>query len=244
VIERPPAPEIDPDRRQLLRKLEERLDVRLRDASLLNLALTHGSFTHEGRSRRTDTYERLEFLGDAVLNLVVSDHLYRRMPERAEGDLARARARLVSEPALAEIARGLDLGRFLRLGRGEERGGGRERNSMLADVLEAVVGAVYIDAGFGVAHAVVSRLYAELMEDLEEPGGDFKSQLQEFLQQREKRLPRYRIAATEGPDHAKAFHAIVESGGTVLGEGRGKSKKEAEQAAAEAALQRLGSPAP
>lgn len=239
-----PAPEIDPDRRQLLRKLEERLDVRLRDVSLLNLALTHGSFTHEWHTRSTDTYERLEFLGDAVLNLVVSDHLFRRLPERAEGDLARARARLVNEPTLAEIARALDLGSFLRLGRGEDRGGGRDRNSMLADVLEAVVGAVYIDAGFGVAHAVVTCLYAELMADLEDPGGDFKSQLQEIMQQREKRLPRYRITSAEGPDHAKAYLAIVEIGGSVLGEGRGKSKKEAEQAAAEAALERLGAGTP
>jgi ribonuclease-3 len=182
----------------------------------------------------------MEFLGDAVLNLVVSDHLYRRFPDRPEGDLARLRARLVNEPTLAGIARSLDLGSHILLGRGEQRGGGRERTSLLADVLEAVVGAIYLDAGFGVTHAAVSRWYRDLMHDLDEPHGDYKSRLQEFVQQRERRLPRYRIAAAEGPDHAKAFHATVEVNGRLLGEGSGRSKKEAEQAAAGDALVRLG----
>ncbi len=240
---RPPE-NLEPERLERLRSLEARLEVRFRDLGLLNLALTHGSYAHEGRPDRTGTYERLEFLGDAVLNLVVSDHLYRRFPERSEGDLARLRARLVNEPTLAEIARSLDLGSYILLGRGEEQGGGRERASMLADVLEAVVGAVYLDSGFGVAHAVVSRWYADRLEGLEDAPGDFKSQLQEFVQQRDRRLPRYRITATEGPDHAKAFVAVVEVGGRVLGEGRGRTKKDAEQAAAAEALVRLGLLAP
>jgi ribonuclease-3 len=231
---------LEPERAEQLRSLEARLDVRFRDLSLLNLALTHGSYAHEGGTDRAGTYERLEFLGDAVLNLVVSDHLYRRFPDRSEGDLARLRARLVNEPTLADIARSLELGSYILLGRGEERGGGRERASMLADVLEAVVGAVYLDSGYGVAHAVVSRWYAERLEGLEEAPGDFKSQLQEFVQQKDRRLPRYRITATEGPDHAKAFVAVVEVGGRVLGEGRGRTKKDAEQAAAAEALARLG----
>jgi ribonuclease-3 len=223
-----------------LRKIEERLGVRFRDPGLLDIALTHGSYIHEGRAGRGDSYERMEFLGDAVLNLVVSDHLYRRFPDRPEGDLARLRARLVNEPALASVGRSLDLGSYILLGRGEELAGGRERASMLADVLEAVVGAIYLDAGFGVAHAVLSGWYLGLVQGLVEPQGDSKSRLQEFVQQRDRRLPRYRIAAAEGPDHAKAFHATVEVNGKLLGEGRGRSKKEAEQAAAEEALVRLG----
>lgn len=227
------------ERAERLRELESKLEVRFRDLSLLNLALTHGSYTHE-EGGGGSTYERLEFLGDAVLNLVVSDHLYRRFPERSEGDLARLRARLVNEPTLASIARGLNLGSYILLGRGEERGGGRERSSMLADVLEAVVGAVYLDSGYGVAHAVVSRWYGEKLEGMDELAADFKSQLQEYVQQHERKLPRYRITAAEGPDHAKAFVAVVEVGGRVLGEGRGRTKKEAEQAAAAEALVRLG----
>ncbi|MDR5683939.1 MAG: ribonuclease III [Armatimonadota bacterium] len=234
------AEELERQRAEQLRTLCDRLGVRFRDLGLLNLALTHGSYAHEGRTGRGDSYERMEFLGDAVLNLVVSDHLYRRFPDRPEGDLARLRARLVNEPTLANIARSLDLGSYVRLGRGEERGGGRERTSMLADVLEAVVGAIYLDAGFGVAHAVVSGWYRDLMQDLDEPHGDYKSRLQEFVQQTERRLPRYRITSTEGPDHAKAFRATVEVNGRLLGEGRGRSKKEAEQAAAAEALVRLG----
>ncbi len=238
--DRTSAEPLDRERVDRLRELEARLNVRFRDLTLLNLALTHGSYAHEEGPERLGTYERLEFLGDAVLNLVVSDHLYRRFPDRHEGDLARLRARLVNEPTLASIARTLDLGSYILLGRGEERGGGRERSSMLADVLEAVVGAVYLDSGFGVAHAVVSRWYAERLEGLDEVPADFKSQLQEFVQQRERKLPRYRITATEGPDHAKAFVAVVEVGGRVLGEGRGRTKKEAEQSAAAEALVRLG----
>jgi ribonuclease-3 len=239
------TPEVlDRERAARLRELEAKLEVRFRDLSVLNLALTHGSYAHEEGETRLGTYERLEFLGDAVLNLVVSDHLYRRFPDRSEGDLARLRARLVNEPTLASIARGLDLGSYILVGRGEERGGGRERSSMLADVLEAVVGAVYLDSGFGVAHAVVSRWYAERLEGLEEAPADFKSQLQEYVQQHERKLPRYRITGTEGPDHAKAFVAVVEVGGRVLGEGRGRTKKEAEQAAAAEALVRLGLLAP
>ncbi len=206
----------------------------------MDLALVHGSYAHEEGGRGAGTYERLEFLGDAVLNLVVSDHLYRRFPSAPEGELARMRARLVNESSLAEIARGLDLGRYILLGKGEERSGGRERASLLADVLEAVVGAVYVDSGYGVAHAMVSRWVAPLLERLEEIRGDYKSQLQEVIQRRERTTPQYRITGAEGPDHAKEFVAVVEVSGKVLGEGRGRSKKEAEQMAAREALRRLG----
>jgi ribonuclease III len=229
-----------PDRDAQLAELERRLDVHFRDRTLLHTALVHGSVGTEARSRHGDNYERLEFLGDAVLNLVVADHLYRMFPTRLEGDLARLRASVVSEGPLARIARVMDLGRYMLLGRGEEKGGGRSRASLLADALEAVVGAVYVDAGYGVAHHCVTRWFAEDLSGLEEPGGsDYKSLLQELVQQRERRLPRYRITGQEGPEHSRAFVAVVEVSGRTIGEGRGKSKKEAEQAAAQQALEHL-----
>lgn len=232
-------PGLAPERLAQLAAVEEKLDVRLRDRGLLNLALQHGSFGHEGRGGRGASYERLELLGDAVLNLVVCDHLYQRYPDAAEGELAKLRARVVSEPYLARIAQRLDLGGYILLGKGEERSGGRNRPGLLADVVEAVLGAVYVDSGFGVAHAVATRLLQDAFDELERPGEDYKSMLQELLQERERRLPRYRISSVEGPDHAKIFMATVEAGGRVLGEGRGNSKKAAEQAAAQTALQLL-----
>jgi len=228
-----------PDRDAQLARLEARLDVRFRDRRLLDLALRHGSFGQDGRGGRGESYERLELLGDAVLNLVVCDHLYHRYPEATEGELAKLRARVVSEPYLARIAQRLDLGRYILMGKGEEKSGGRSRPSMLADVTEAVLGAVYVDSGFGVAHAVATRLLQDAFDELEQPTEDYKSVLQELLQERERRLPRYRISSVEGPDHAKVFVATVEAGGRILGEGRGPSKKQAEQAAAQAALQLL-----
>lgn len=231
--------QLDEPRAAQLQELEAKLDVRFRDRTLLNLALQHGSYGHEGRGGRRESYERLELLGDAVLNLVVCDYLYYRFSDAPEGELAKLRARIVSEPWLARIARSLDLGRYILMGKGEEKSGGRLRASMLADVVEAVLGAVYVDSGFGVAHAVTSRLLQDVYEDLEAPSEDYKSELQELLQERERRLPRYRITDQEGPDHAKLFVATVEAGGRILGEGKGQSKKQAEQAAAQSALEFL-----
>lgn len=230
---------LTPERDAQLMRLQEQLDVRLRDRQLLNLALQHGSYAPEGRDGRRESYERLELLGDAVLNLVVCDHLYNRYEDSPEGELAKLRARIVSEPYLARIAQRLDLGRYILLGKGEEKSGGRHRPSMLADVVEAVLGAIYVDSGFGVAHAVTTRLLQDAFDELEQPTEDYKSALQELLQERERRLPRYRITNVEGPEHAKLFVATVEAGGRILGEGRGNSKKAAEQAAAQSALQVL-----
>jgi ribonuclease-3 len=221
-----------------LATLEERLGVRFRDRSLLDLALRHGSFSHERGRDPGKSYERLEFLGDAVLSLVVGDYLYRREPDLNEGGLAKQRARIVNEAALASVAVRLNLGRYLLLGRGEEKGGGRQRPSMLADAVESVIGAVYIDSGYGVVHAMVTRWLGELADDIQRSGDDFKSRLQERLQRR-RQMPRYRIAQEEGPDHARTFVAVVEVNGRPLGEGRGRSKKEAEQAAAAVALGRI-----
>ncbi len=215
-----------------------KLDVRLRDRGLLSLALQHGSYGHGGGSRR-ESYERLELLGDAVLSLIVCDQLYHRYPDAPEGELAKLRARIVSEPWLARIAQALDLGRYILLGKGEEKAGGRHRPALLADVLEAVLGAVYVDSGFGVTHAMATRLLQDAFDELETPSEDYKSTLQELLQEKERRIPRYRISSQEGPDHARVFVATVEAGGRILGEGRGPSKKQAEQAAAREALRHL-----
>jgi ribonuclease-3 len=248
----PPAPPdetgavgevLSQERLAQLAQLEDRLGVRFRDRSLLDLALRHGSFSHEKGRDPGKSYERLEFLGDAVLSLVVSDDLYRRHPEMDEGGLAKQRARVVNEAALASIARRLNLSPYILLGRGEEKGGGRQRPSLLADTVESVIGAVYIDSGYGVSHHLVTRWLGELGEIMERAGEDFKSQLQERLQRR-KQMPRYRITQEEGPDHARTFVAVVEAGGRPIGEGRGKSKKEAEQAAASDALGRLDRPGP
>lgn len=221
-----------------LAALEDRLGVRFRDRSLLDLALRHGSFSHERGRDPAKSYERLEFLGDAVLSLVVSDNLYRRYPEMDEGGLATQRARMVNEAALAAVGRRLNLGEYVLLGRGEEKGGGRQRQSLLADAVEAVIGAIYVDSGYGVSHAVITRWMADLAEDVRRTGQDHKSLLQERLQRR-RQMPRYRITQEEGPDHARTFIAIVEAGGQVVGQGRGRSKKEAEQAAAADAMRRL-----
>jgi ribonuclease III len=242
----PPGPStegpvlLSAEREAQLTELEGKLGIKFRDRSLLHLALVHGSAGPEGRSRHGENYERLEFLGDSVLNLAISDHLYRMFPKRLEGDLARLRAGIVNETALARVARGLDLGRYVVLGRGEEKGGGRSRPALLADALEAVLGAVYVDSGYGVAHYCVTRFFGDELSRLEEPGeGDYKSQLQELVQQLERRLPRYRITGQRGPEHDRAFVAVVEVNGRVLGEGRGRSKKEAEQSAAQRALETL-----
>jgi len=217
--------------------LQQALGVRFRDRGVLEVALRHDSFAHE-RGAGTEHYERLEFLGDAVLNLVVSDYLFRQYPERSEGELAKERARLVSEAALAHLGRRLRLGSYLLLGRGEEKGGGRERPGLLADAVEAVLGAVYVDAGYGVAHALATRWVGELLQSLPARAEDFKSHLQERLQGT-GRQPRYRIVEAVGPDHARSFRVRVEVDGDVVGEGRGRSKKEAEQAAAAEALRWL-----
>jgi ribonuclease-3 len=243
----PPAPPdetgavgevLSQDRLAQLAALEERIGVRFRDRSLLDLALRHGSFSHEQGRDPGKSYERLEFLGDAVLNLVVADDLYRLHPDMDEGGLAKQRARVVNEAALASVARRLNIAPYILLGRGEEKGGGRQRQSLLADAVESVIGAVYIDSGYGVAHHLVTRWLGELGEVIERAGEDFKSQLQERLQRR-RQMPRYRITQEEGPDHARTFVAVVEASGKPLGEGRGKSKKEAEQVAAAEALKRL-----
>ncbi|MBB5034612.1 ribonuclease III [Prosthecobacter vanneervenii] len=219
-------------------ELEKVIGHIFRDPSLLQLALTHGSVGYESQRAQADN-QRLEFLGDAVLQLALSDLLFQRLPQADEGVLTQSRAQLVSTKALARIARRIGLGAHLLLGRGEEANGGRDRESNLADALEAVAGAVHLDAGTAAAHAFAARLFAEELEALNRGPLDInpKGQLQELIQAVGTEPPHYEIVGSEGPDHAKNFVAAVSWRGCRLGEGSGRSKKDAEVQAAHAALQ-------
>jgi ribonuclease-3 len=217
--------------------LEERLGVLL-DAGLLERALTHRSYAYENGGLPTN--ERLEFLGDAVLGLVVTDTLYRAHPDLPEGQLAKLRAAVVNARALADVGRTLGVGEFVRLGRGEETTGGRDKSSILADTLEALIGAVYLDQGLAQAAALVHRLFDPLIEHAAALGAglDWKTSLQELTATLGVGVPEY-VVHEQGPDHAKEFEAVVHVGGEELGRGSGRSKKEAEQQAAALAWETL-----
>lgn len=217
--------------------LEEKLGYRFKDRSLLRTALTHPSY---GSDRHVAHYQRLEFLGDAVLELTVSEHLYRALPEVPEGTLTRMRAHTVREEALCRAARRLQIGSLIRLSVGEERTGGRDKPSILADVLEAVFAAVYLDGGLEAARGVILSALSELLEMRSLSDClDEKSRLQEALQKRGA-MPRYAFVSSEGPAHAPVFHYRVFEGERLLGEGAGASKQLAQQEAARNALQMLG----
>jgi len=208
------------------------------DAPLLERALTHRSFAYENGGLPTN--ERLEFLGDAVLGLVVTDALYRTHPDLPEGQLAKLRAAVVNMRALAEVARTLDVGAYIRLGRGEETSGGRNKSSILADTLEALIGAVYLQHGIETADGFVHRLVDPLLASSAALGAglDWKTSLQELTATLGLGVPEYKVTE-EGPDHAKLFHATAFVQGQVRGEGSGRSKKEAEQRAASTAFEVL-----
>ena len=218
-------------------ELEARLGHAV-DHELLERALTHRSFAYEHGGLPTN--ERLEFLGDSVLGLVVTDTLYRSHPDLAEGQLAKLRAAVVNMRALASVGRSLSLGTYLRLGKGEEATGGRDKSSILADTLEALIGAVYLDRGLGEAFALIHRLFDSLIAKAASLGAglDWKTSLQELTAVAGLGVPEY-IVTEEGPDHAKTFTACVRVAGIEYGAGTGRSKKEAEQQAAEAAWSSL-----
>lgn len=220
--------------------LERRLGHEFANPSLCETALTHKSWLNEAPAAARGNNERLEFLGDAVLTLAVSDMLMRRFPEATEGNLSKTRAVMVSESGLAQVAEDLDLGAWIFLGRGEEQAGGRARPSILADALEALLGAVYLDGGFGAARAVIERLFQRKLATAELGARlDFKSRLQERSQALMQQAPRYAVVGQEGPDHDKTFRVAISLGGEELGQASGKSKKEAEQSAAALALEKL-----
>ena len=221
-----------------LKALDRALGVRFRDAAMREAALTHRSYAFEHDLPVNN--ERLEFLGDAVLGLVVTDMAYREFPELPEGELAKLRAAIVNMSALADVARDLDLGQFLLLGKGEEMSGGRDKPSILADALEAILGAVHLDRGLDTARKLIERLFRPRMVAYVRGEGerDYKTILQELASSELRALPEYRIAE-RGPDHEKEFSATVYLAGQSWGSGTGRSKKEAEQQAAHEAYLRL-----
>ena len=218
-------------------ELEKKLGYSFRDKSLPLQALTHKSFSNE-QAMFVMHNERLEFLGDAVLELVISDWIFHQYPDIPEGGLTRIRAEVVSEKGLASIAGDLAIGSGLRLGKGEEKTGGKEKPSLLADAMEALLGAVYLDGGFAAVSKVIQSIFAPAVSHSAKLryGTDFKTCLQERLQARYNELPEYLLAQVTGPDHERVFAMEVRFGGKLLGRGTGSSKKSAEQKAAAAAL--------
>lgn len=217
--------------------LERVLGYMFQDLGLCEAALTHKSWLNESPDAQRSDNERLEFLGDAVLALVVSDLLMKFFPEHPEGELSKRRAALVNESGLARIAETLGLGQWIFLGRGEEQAGGRQKRSILSDTLEALVGAVYLDGGFGAVYGVAERLFGPGLADADTVAGrDFKSRLQEVSQARLHLAPTYRVVAQAGPDHDKTFEVAIFLGEREYARAQGKSKKEASQNAASRAL--------
>ena len=218
--------------------LEEKLGYSFQNRELLENALTHSSRANESRGKLLSN-ERLEFLGDSILGMVVADHLYRGHPDLPEGDLTRTRAALVCEESLVEVAQALNLGEYLRLGKGESSGGGRERPSIQADAVEAVLAAIYLDGGIGSARKFIQKYILSRETDGLAKPLDHKTALQELVQRESGQVLRYRLVGEEGPDHNKRFFVEVTLNGQAVGSGSGRSKKEAEQMAAAAAIESL-----
>ena len=218
--------------------MQRQIGLRFRDDRLLNLALCHRSYATEAGS---GSNERLEFLGDAVLGLVISQSLYRRLEGRPEGDLARVKSVVVSEESLAQIARQIAVNRYLLLGRGEERSGGRGKNALLADALEALIGACYLDSGLPAAERFVELMFAAEIESViaGRHRQDYKTLLQELSQKRFRAFPKYRVTDRRGPDHDQVFSMDVVVEGRSYGPADGKSKKQAEQRVARIAYSAL-----
>lgn len=220
--------------------LEGRLGYNFKNISLLKNALVHTSYANEVRNGVTSN-ERLEFLGDSVLSLIVSDHIFNEFSGMPEGELTRLRASLVCEKSLCSFARELDLGHFLYLGKGEDKGGGRDRDSILADAFEAVLAAIYLDGGMDAAKEYVMRfVLREIDSHIDENTKDYKTILQEIIQRNPEETVSYILTDSNGPDHDKSFTVEVHLNSNVIGEGTGKSKKQAEQMAAKQALILMG----
>ncbi len=220
--------------------LEKRIGYHFRDARLLATALTHSSYANERHSPEIESYERLEFLGDSVLGQVTAEFLYTQKPALPEGRMTRLRAELVCENSLHETALRLGLGEYLRLGRGEELTGGRERVSILADVVEAIIAAIYLDGGVEEARKfIMAQVLSGAQLEEGHAIADYKTALQELVQRRGEVAIRYDLVGESGPDHNKTFTFSVSVDGETVGEGSGRTKKEAEQMAARRALERL-----
>lgn len=229
------------DRVAELESLANRLGYAMRDSSLYDRALTHASSLADDAPGALD-YESLEFLGDAVLGLAIAHHLFESMPDRRPGDYSRVRAGLVNRKCVARVGQALDIAPHIRLGKGEEQSGGRARMALMADCMEALIGAIYLDQGYTTAHEFVVRVFAKEVEDARRSSlhGDYKSLLQNYCQSRRLALPRFNLVRSEGPDHQKEFEVEVIVRETIMGHGIGSTIKAAEQEAAREALDREG----
>ncbi len=221
--------------------LQESLGITFDDTALLEQALVHRSYINESPGLASTSNERLEYLGDAVLGMIVADKLYRDNPDLDEGEMTRLRSNLVRKETLARMAKAIGLGDYLYLGKGEDTSGGRQKPVNLASALEAVIAAVYLDQGLAVTEKFVTGLIDTELEKKENQDTltDYKSKLQELVQSREQQAPSYHVIGTEGPEHGKTFIVEVRLGDSVLGKGAGKSKKAAETEAARSALEKL-----
>ena len=224
-----------------IKELEKKLGIVFKKPQLLEQALVHSSYTNENAARNTGHNERLEFLGDAVLDLIVADKLYQDFPDVAEGEMTRLRSALVRRETLARLAENINLGAYLLMGKGEESTGGRKKKPNLAGAMEAVIAAVYLDMGMDTVKKMVLELIAAEWQKLlsREHGMDYKSKLQEITQSRFQEIPFYRLVSETGPDHDKQFRVEVVVRAKVVGSGAGKSKKLAETEAARQAVQRF-----
>ncbi|RJP18562.1 MAG: ribonuclease III [Candidatus Abyssobacteria bacterium SURF_5] len=231
----------DSERRKELKDLEKLLGVHMRRIDLLNQALCHPSYVNELPEERGEHYEKLEFLGDAVLELIISHELYEAYPQYEEGELTKLRAAVVSKPTLAKTAKKIGIDPFIKLGKGEELGGGRKRNSLLADALEALIGAIYLDGGLKMAREFILQHFSDEIErlDKDQQKMDYKSILQEKTQMRFQTLPKYTVVRESGPPHDRTYDVLLTIKDEPYGIGTGRNKKEAQQNAARAALKKM-----
>jgi ribonuclease-3 len=234
------APPVLAERKKELQLFEKHVGIRFRKLEFLNLAFSHRSYANE-YGGNVDNNEKLEFLGDSVLGLVVSEYLFTILPDKAEGDLARVKSFVVSEDSLAEISRKIKVDNYILIGKGEEYSGGRNKKAILADCMEAIIGAYYLDSGFKAARSFVLKyLIPEINKVLENRHKkDYKTLLQEYVQKQFKSYPRYSLVKKTGPDHDRTFWIEVRIDGKLYGPGKGKNKKEAEQNAAGLAYRTL-----
>jgi len=236
--------EMDAERLDALSALQHEISYQFRDRDLLDLALTHRSYANEKPGGSSQDNERLEFLGDSVLNVIISHLIMERFPHWREGEMTRLRAILVNEKSLARISKKLGINQYLLLGRGEALRGGSEKNSLISDAYEALIAAIYLDGGFDKAFKVVEKHFEPLLDQGLGDDGDFKTKVQQICQSRYGCLPRYRLSELKGPQHDKTFGAEILIGGQPYGYGIGKTKKEAQQKAAREALERISGEQP
>lgn len=226
----------------LINELEDLINIKFNDKYLLQRALTHKSFANENAELNLRDNERLEFLGDSVLSISISTYIFHNFPNYPEGELAKMRAVIVSAPVLAQKGKEMGIGSFLLLGKGEEATGGRNRESILADAMEALFGAIYLDQGFNVTMDFIINLFKDIIEIVKDGEyiQDYKTMLQEIIQKNGDSRPIYNVIEERGPDHNKTFRVVVKFNNQIMGSGSGTSKKEAEQKAARKALENLG----